>query len=74
MMRERVASLTIGLPRNARETVGWDTPAKWAMTSDVALSLGRIVMTTSSRGGAGLCGVAALCQTFAETFAALQRT
>src|SRR5581483_6838593 len=41
-MRERVISLTIGLPRSARDTVGWDTPARCAMTSDVAFSLVRI--------------------------------
>lgn len=36
-MRLRVSSLTIGLPRSARDTVGWETPARWAMSSEVAL-------------------------------------
>ena len=38
-MRLRVSSLTIGLPRSARDTVGWDTPARWAMSSEVAFPL-----------------------------------
>lgn len=37
-MRLRVASLTDGLPLNARDTVGWDTPANAAMSNDVGLS------------------------------------
>src|SRR5690242_3093097 len=38
-MRSRVSSLTSGLPRRARDTVAWDTPARWAMSIDVALAL-----------------------------------
>jgi hypothetical protein len=41
-MRERVCSFTIELPRNARETVGCDTPARCAITRDVAFSLLRM--------------------------------
>src|SRR6187431_3000566 len=37
-MRLRVSRLTTGLPRNARETVGWDTPARNAMSNDVGFS------------------------------------
>src|SRR5688572_4727657 len=36
-MRRRVSSLTIGLPRNARDTVGCDTPARYAMSCEVGL-------------------------------------
>jgi len=35
-IRNRVSSLTSGLPRNARDTVDWETPARWAMSNDVA--------------------------------------
>src|SRR5689334_10991900 len=38
-MRSRVSSLTNGLPRRARDTVAWETPARWAMSMDVALCL-----------------------------------
>src|SRR5690606_41949751 len=38
----RVSGLTDGLPRRARETVGWETPARWAMSSEVAFP--RMVM------------------------------
>src|SRR5690349_12793176 len=38
-MRSRVSSLTSGLPRSARETVACETPARWAMSMDVALCL-----------------------------------
>src|SRR5579884_2040387 len=48
-MRARVASLTIGLPRSARDTVGWDTPARCAITSDVAFSLLRMVALPTAR-------------------------
>src|SRR5690349_6746458 len=37
-MRLRVSRLTTGLPRKARETVGWDTPARNAMSKDVGFS------------------------------------
>src|SRR5690606_2713487 len=36
MIRRRVSSFTIGLPRRARDTVGWDTPARCAISSEVA--------------------------------------
>ena len=36
-MRRRVSSLTIGLPRRARDTVGCETPARYAMSMDVVL-------------------------------------
>jgi hypothetical protein len=36
-MRVRVSSLTNGLPRNARETVGCETPAKKAISKEVGL-------------------------------------
>src|SRR5260370_12545450 len=37
-MRRRVSSLTVGLPRKARETVDCETPARYAMSIDVALA------------------------------------
>src|SRR5690349_5476720 len=37
-MRLRVSRLTTGLPRRARETVGWETPARNAMSNDVGFS------------------------------------
>jgi hypothetical protein len=37
-MRLRVSTLTTGLPRNARDTVGWLTPARNAMSKDVGFS------------------------------------
>src|SRR4051794_14849528 len=46
-MRLRVSSLTIGLPRRARDTVGWETPARCAISSEVALPL--IVMAPWSQ-------------------------
>src|SRR3954447_11893503 len=36
-MRLRVSSLTVGLPRKARDTVGWETPARYAISFEVAL-------------------------------------
>ena len=36
-MRLRVCSETAGLPRKARETVGCETPAIWAISNEVAL-------------------------------------
>src|SRR5688572_30125961 len=37
-MRLRVSALTDGLPRKARETVGCETPARYAMSNDVGFS------------------------------------
>src|SRR5690349_18088789 len=37
-MRLRVSRLTTGLPRRARETVGWLTPARKAISKDVGFS------------------------------------
>src|SRR5690606_6311084 len=45
-IRRRVSGLTEGLPRRARDTVGWDTPARWAMSREVALA--RVVIGTGS--------------------------
>src|SRR5690606_19754241 len=52
-IRLRVSSLTIGLPRRARETVGCETPARYAMSSDVGLPRTRVVMAPSCHGPAG---------------------
>src|SRR5690349_5476567 len=60
-MRSRVSSLTSGLPRRARDTVAWETPARWAMSIDVALALLTAVKplvlpapTTLPSGGRGV--------------------
>src|SRR5690349_19751135 len=37
-MRLRVSRLTTGLPRSARDTVGCETPARYAISNDVGFS------------------------------------
>src|SRR4051794_24300727 len=52
-MRLRVSRLTTGLPRNARDTVGCDTPARNAMSKDVGFSCiecGAFLSTAPSSG------------------------
>src|SRR3954471_21052253 len=49
-MRARVTSLTIGLPRSARDTVGCETPARCAITSEVALSFVRMMLAPAAVG------------------------
>src|SRR5580765_7680406 len=46
-MRRRVSSLTMLLPRRARDTVGCETPARCAITSDVAFCLLRMAGSSS---------------------------
>ena len=43
-MRLRVSSLTVGLPRNARDTVDCETPARYATSIDVALAVMHSIM------------------------------
>jgi len=38
-MRRRVSSFTSGLPRSARDTVDWETPARWAISNEVTFPL-----------------------------------
>src|SRR5690606_10257964 len=60
-IRCRVSALTIGLPRSARDTVGWETPARWAISREVALP--RMVI---SAGGEAVKGHHAMrCQGWA---------
>src|SRR4051794_22727480 len=61
-MRVRVASLTIVLPRSARDTVGCETPARCAMTSDVAFSLVRMTLS----GGAAVKPIAIMVKAAAR--------
>src|ERR1700692_4765160 len=44
-MRLRVSSLTVGLPRKARDTVDCETPARYATSIDVALAIMRSIMS-----------------------------
>src|SRR5690606_28020795 len=53
--RLRVSALTSGLPRSTRDTVACDTPARWAMSIEVALVFflreGACIAAVCSAGG-----------------------
>src|SRR3569623_2198708 len=49
-MRARASSRTSGLPRRARDTVAWETPARWAMSIDVASALLTAAKTSGTAG------------------------
>src|SRR5689334_10849788 len=70
-MRRRVSSLTSGLPRRARDTVDWETPARWAMSKEVALPFFctwrdlLLVRRTQGPGQAGMLAALGLRRLFA---------
>src|ERR1051325_7891019 len=70
-MRSRVSSLTSGLPRRARDTVDWETPARWAMSKEVALPFFctwrdlLLVRRTQGPGQAGMLAALGLRRLFA---------
>src|SRR6185369_14335123 len=61
-MRLRVSRLTTGEPRRARDTVGWLTPARNAMSKDVGLSGIDCDASCAAPSGKGAMMPGAACQ------------
>ncbi|MEH3048644.1 hypothetical protein [Sphingomonas adhaesiva] len=60
-IRARVARLTVGSPRKARETVGCDTPARSAMSNDVILPCCAIAPSCDGRSTIDVSAIIRSC-------------